>query len=119
MRRRRLYADYLRDMLTYAERAESFVAGVDFDAFCKDEQKTLAVVRALEVIGEAAAHIPSTVRRRYPELPWAEIIGMRNVLIHGYFGVDLAVIWRTIHENLPPLRPQIARILEGTGEEDR
>jgi len=47
------------------------------------------------------------------------MIGMRNVLIHGYFGVDLAVIWRTIHENLPPLRPQIARILEGTGEEDR
>ncbi len=106
-------------MLTYAERAESFVAGVDFDAFCEDEQKALAVVRALEVIGKGAAHVPGTVRRRYPEVPWTKIIGMRNILIDGYFVVDLAVIWRTIHEDLPPFRPQIARALENAAREGR
>ena len=70
------------------------------------------MIRALEVIGEAARHVPSIVRRRYPQIPWKKIVGMRNVVIHGYFGVDTEVIWRTIQDDLPPLRRIVNRILE-------
>ncbi len=71
-----------------------------------------AVVRALEGIGEAAKKIPRTVRDRYPELPWQAIVGMRDKLIHEYFGVNLDVVWKTIHTDLPALQPVIARMLE-------
>ena len=92
MKRGRVYTDYLHDILTYAEKAESFVAGVDLETFQRNEEKVFAVIRALEVIGEAARHIPSSVRRQYPQIPWKKIVGMRNVVIHGYFGVDTEVI---------------------------
>ncbi|MBI4493813.1 MAG: DUF86 domain-containing protein [Chloroflexi bacterium] len=103
-------------MLTYAEKAEAFVAGVDLEGFRNDEQKAFAVVRALEVIGEAARHIPAVVRKRYPEVPWEKIVGMRNILVHGYFGIDLEVIRRTVQEDLPPLRQAIARILQSQAQ---
>lgn len=112
MKPKRVYTDYLRDMVEYAEKAERFVRGVEFEDFQNDEQKVLAVVRALEVIGEAARHIPKTVRDKYPEILWKKIAGMRNMVIHEYFGVDLEVVWRTVQENLPPLRQAIATILQ-------
>ena len=112
MRRRRTYIDYLRDMLTYAETAEGFVGDLDFESFRSDTEKTFAVVRALEVVGEAAKNIPVAIRRRYPEVPWSKVVGMRNIVIHGYFGVDLEVIWKTVREDLPPLRAALARMLE-------
>ena len=95
MSARRDYTDFLRDILAYAEKAERFVRGIDFETFQKDEEKSLAVVRALEVIGEAARHVPATVRQQYPQIPWEEMVGMRSKLIHDYFGVDLRVVWRT------------------------
>jgi uncharacterized protein with HEPN domain len=101
-------------MLAHAEKAEGFVAGVEFRAFSHNEEKTFAVIRALEVIGEAARHVPASVRNRHPEVPWKQIVGMRNVVIHGYFGVDLEVLWRTVHDDLPPLRQAIARILQSS-----
>lgn len=70
-----------------------------------------AVIRALEVIGEAAHRVPPSVRQRYAQVPWRNVIGMRNVLIHGYFGVDVEVIWKTVHESLPPLRAAVEQIL--------
>jgi uncharacterized protein with HEPN domain len=71
-----------------------------------------AVTRALEIIGEAARQFPESPLARYPELPWHEMIGMRNVVIHEYFGVDYEVLWRTVHEDLPPLRVAVKAILE-------
>ncbi len=112
MRRKRECADYLRDILEYAAKAQQFVAGVEFYAFQANEEKVLAVVRALEVVGEAARQVPAAVRARYPEIPWRDAIGMRDKLIHGYFGVDMEVVWRAVHEDLPPLRDAIPRVLE-------
>ena len=75
-------------MVEYAEKAERFVHGIGLADFQKDEQKVLAVVRALEVIGEAARQIPRSLRNRNPDIPWRQITGMRNIVIHEYFGMS-------------------------------
>lgn len=111
MSSKRTYLDYLRDIVAYAEKAQSFVEGMDFRKFVANEEKVLAVIRALEVIGEAARQIPTSVRERYVEIPWQDMVAMRNVVIHGYFGVDIEVIWRTVRDDLPPLRAAAARML--------
>ena len=84
---------------------------MDSLAFAADTRTNLAVVRALEIIGEAARHIPVRVRRRHPQVAWQDMVAMRNKLIHEYFGVDLEVIWRTVQEDLPPLRDEIRTVL--------
>jgi uncharacterized protein with HEPN domain len=85
---------------------------VNFDAFSKNEEKIFAVIRAFEIIGEAAKNIPKSMREQCVDVPWDDMIGMRNKVIHGYFGVDVEVIWETVHEDLPPLQARITKILE-------
>lgn len=111
MRQRRTYVDYLRDILDHVEMAARFAAGTTFDEFCDNDEKSLAVIRALEVIGEAARHLPESMREQYPGIPWSNMIAMRNVLIHEYFGIDLRVVWKTVHQDLPPLRVTVAKML--------
>ena len=111
MRPHRSYLDYLRDILQAAEDTLSFVQGMDYPAFAADRRTNLAVVRALEIIGEAARHIPARLRRRHPQVAWQDMVAMRNKLIHEYFGVDLEVLWRTVQEDLPPLSDAIRRVL--------
>lgn len=79
---KREYEDYLRDMLENAELALDFVQGMEYDEFFEDEKSNYAVMRALEVIGEAARQVPESVRNSAPEIPWREITGMRNKLLH-------------------------------------
>ena len=98
---KREHEDYLRDMLENAEKALSFVQGMDYDGFCTDNKAVYAVIRALEIIGEAARQIPENVRQSHPKIQWPEIAAMRNKLTHEYFGVNTKVIWRTVHEDLP------------------
>lgn len=89
---KREYVDYLRDMLENAERALDFVHGMEFEEFFEDEKSTYAVIRTLEVIGEAARHIPDEVRDANPEIQWREIAAMHNKLMHEYFGVNMKVV---------------------------
>ncbi len=102
-------------MAEYSEKACHFLDGVDFETFLKNEEKIFAVVRALEVVGEAARRIPVTFRKNHPEIPWEDVAGMRSKLIHDYFGIDLEVVWRTVHEDLPPFCRQVRKIME-TGQ---
>jgi uncharacterized protein with HEPN domain len=89
---------------------------MDFSTFSTDRRTNLAVVRALEIIGEATRHVPKSIRRRYPDVPWQDMAAMRNKLIHEYFGVDLEVLWRTIQEDLPPLCEAIQQVIDELGE---
>ena len=82
MRPRRSYLDYLRDILQAADETLAFVEGMDLPAFLTDRRTNLVVVRALEIIGEAARHIPASARRRHPEVAWQDMVAMRNKLIH-------------------------------------
>ena len=112
MRPRRVYKDSLRDIPAASEQAQQFVAGMDLAAFWSDTKTQFAVIRALEIIGEAARHILTAIQQRYPQVPWADMRGMRNVLVHEYFGVDAQVLWRTVQEDIPPLSVEIRKILD-------
>lgn len=100
---KREYSDSLRDMLENAQRAIQFTKGMSYEAFAKDDKTVYAVIRAVEIIGEAAANIPEEVRSKHPNVPWREVKGMRNKLVHQYFGINMEVVWQTIHEDLPML----------------
>ncbi|MBI2872529.1 MAG: DUF86 domain-containing protein [Chloroflexi bacterium] len=96
------------------DKVKEFIADMPFDEFARDEKTNFAVFRALEVIGEAAKQVPAAVRRRHPDVPWRRMAGMRDRLIHGYFGVDLEIVWETATRLVPELRPRLAEVL---GEE--
>ncbi|MCA9919883.1 MAG: DUF86 domain-containing protein [Anaerolineales bacterium] len=107
----RLYRDYLVDILDAITKIESFVAGVDFASFQANDEKVYAVIRALEIIGEAAKFIPKKERDRFPEIPWQAVTGMRDKLIHGYFVVSLTRVWATVQRDLPPLKKVVEQML--------
>jgi len=99
-------------MLTAISKVERYVADLSFQEFIQDEMRVDAVVRNLEVIGEAAKHVPEEVRREYPFVEWRKITGLRDVLIHEYFGVDLDVLWDIVKNKIPILKRSTERILE-------
>jgi uncharacterized protein with HEPN domain len=102
----------ITDILECIAKIRRFTKGFTFDDFQEDEKTIDSVLRNLEIIGEAARHIPVDVRSRYPEIPWAEMLTMRNIVIHEYHGVNLSIIWQTVKEDLPPLVSGLKRILQ-------
>lgn len=111
-------AHYLNDMLDAARKAARFVAGLSFEEFRDNDEKVYAVIRALEVIGEAAKNVPLQMRKRNPSIPWRVVAGMRDKLIHGYFGVDLERVWETVRDDLPPLVEAIKAMLAEESDEN-
>ena len=99
-------------MLDAAQKALSFSAGMTYEAFVSDAKTVFATIRALEVVGEAAKNIPDAFRAEHPTVSWADMAGMRDVLIHEYFGVDLTIVWETLRSDLPALVDELKRILE-------
>lgn len=104
------YSDSLNDIKTEIANLENFTKGVTFESFQKDIKTVYAVTRSIEVIGEAVKNIPQEVRNKNPEIPWKDIAGTRDVLIHGYFVVDLKTIWEVIEKDLPKLKEHITHL---------
>ncbi len=105
------YRVFLEDILGSLERIQTLTSGLSYDDFTKDLARQEAVIRNLEIIGEAAKHIPTAMRSGHPEVDWARIGGLRDILIHRYFAVDLEIIWDVILNRLPSLEVNIKRIL--------
>lgn len=105
------YIDWLEDIIDAADKVKRFVDSVTFDEFEFNDEKVYATVRAIEIIGEATKQLPKPLTQSCPDVPWADIAGMRDKLIHGYFGVDLRVVWRTATESIPAFRAQVEKIL--------
>lgn len=106
--------DFLMDILDSIEKIENFVEGFDFEEFSKDQKTIYAVLRALEIIGEATKNLPNSLKVEHPEVPWRNMAGFRDKVVHGYFGVDLEVVWDTVVDDAPSLKPLIAKILDET-----
>ena len=108
----RNYKLYLKDILNTIESIEKFVEGMDFEEFKRDDKTSSAVIRKFEIIGEATKNIPDEIRQQYPQIPWKEMAGMRDRLIHFYFGVDYKLVWETIKERMPEVKPLFRKVME-------
>lgn len=103
---------FIEDMLEAISKVEQFTQGSHEEGFERNALVSSAVIRQLEVLGEAAANVPETVRADYPDIPWRRIVGLRNMLIHVYFQVDLSIIWQIITVNLPETKEQLEEMLK-------
>lgn len=105
------FLDYIDDILDAMQKAEILVADVTFEGFQADFRIHFALVRALEIMGEASKRLPETVREQYPDVPWKGMAGMRDRIIHGYDDVDLAIVWNVVQNDIPRIRPFLLQIL--------
>jgi uncharacterized protein with HEPN domain len=106
------YRDYLQDIFDAVNDIENFVGNMTYEEFIKDRKTLNAVVRSIEIIGEASENIPETMKAKHKELPWKQMAGLRDKLIHAYFGVDVETLWKAVKENIPPLRRSIQQMLQ-------
>ena len=113
---KRDYRLYLEDMLEAMDKIERYTRGLTFEQFSGDDKTVDAVIRGFTILGEATKNIPSTLRTRYPDVPWKDIAGMRDKLVHEYFGIRYEVLWETIKKRLPTLRSLIEAILKEMDE---
>lgn len=102
---------YLRHILDAILKVEEYTQGVDYKTFCQNTLIQDGVIRQLEIIGEATRRLSVTLKEKYAQVPWKDIAGMRDKLIHDYFGVDIDLVWRTLEQDIPPLKAEIGKAL--------
>ena len=105
------FLDYVEDILDAMTKAEILLTDVTYDQFADDFRIHYAVVRALEIVGEATKRLPSSLRDQYPAIPWKGMAGMRDRIIHGYDMVDHEIVWNTVDQDIPRIRPLLQQIL--------
>ena len=106
---------FLKDINEAIHRIQSYTEGMDYDGFQADTKTQDAVMRNLEIIGEATKQLPETVRQQASHIPWRNIARMRDKLIHHYFGVNLDIVWHVIQDDLPPLKTAVEGVLSANG----
>jgi len=109
------FLDFVEDILDAMDKVELLLEGVNYDRFEADFRINFAVVRALEIIGEASKRLPDDLRKRYPAVPWKGMAGMRDRIVHGYDNVDLQIVWDVVKKDIPQIKPQIQQILKDYG----
>ncbi len=114
---------YLEDMLQSMNRIEEYMGDLDFNKFKQNYMVVDAIIRNFEIIGEASKNIPADVQKKYPEIPWKKMYGLRNLISHEYFGIDYEMIWEIAKNNLPQNRVDLIEVIreekaQGGGETD-
>lgn len=108
---KREYSLFVEDILESISWIEKFTSGMDFEQFVADEKTRTAVVKKLEILGEATKNIPKPVRDKHKNLPWADMARMRDKLSHEYFGVRYDIVWKVVKDKLPVIKPSIETLL--------
>jgi uncharacterized protein len=119
MKRKREFLDFMEDIVKAMDQVERYVAGLTLDQLRDDELRSDALCKTIEIIGEATKHIPADVRKRYPDIPWRDMAGMRDVLVHGYFQIDYAELWKAATVSVPNAQPLVAEALAIELERER
>ena len=110
------YDAYLEDIREAVDRIQEYVQGITRDAFVAERMRFDAVIRNLEVIGEAVKQVPDSVRQNYPDVEWRKIAGLRDILIHKYFNINVEIIWDIVESKLPTLKAQIQLMIKERNE---
>ncbi len=114
----RHYSLFVKDILDCIDKIQEFIGDMDYKQFKDNDLVNSAVIRKLEIIGEASKNIPDFIREKYPEIPWKDMARMRDKIIHFYFGVDYEIVWKVIKERLPELKEKIERVFEEIQEKE-
>ena len=101
---------YIGDMLENIALAQEMIRGMDYSSFVNDRRTNYAVIRCIEIIGEAAKRVPDELRRKYAAIPWKEMAGMRDMVVHFYMGIDYEIVWRVVTERFPHLKPSLEQM---------
>lgn len=109
---KREYRFFVEDIHDCIEKIEEFTAHMSFEEFVNDDKTKSAVIRKLEIIGEASKNIPRDIRQKHKDLPWSDMAKMRDKIIHGYFGINYQIVWKVVKERLPEIKPIIIIILK-------
>ena len=102
---------YLLDMLVAARKATRFAQGLTYEQFSQSELHQNAIFKVLEIVGEAASRVSDKTRDTHPKIPWPNVIGLRNRIVHAYFEIDLKVVWNIVNEDIPALVRELERIV--------